>query len=252
PAMQALRVLGLVLSCRGAGAFLMHVASTCPLAANGSVGDFGFTIVFNKNPLVCYNASARSFVGCDRGRLWLVAEVVAIYLNNDIAWAQRAEDRRQACRDVATNLSAQTLLRQTRPQARVIPTALTNAPDAVRLICHVWGFYPPKVTVLWLRNGDVVASGNTTKILPNGDWTYQTQVALTVTAKAGDTYMCSVQHASLNQPLRKYWSPGLSPVMTLQVAVAAALLTVGLVVFSVGISSYCCRAEGKGEGQGGW
>ncbi|GAB0201679.1 MHC class II M beta chain 1 [Grus japonensis] len=49
--MWVLGVLGLVLSCRGAGAFLVHVASSCPLVANGSALDFNLALVFNKNPL---------------------------------------------------------------------------------------------------------------------------------------------------------------------------------------------------------
>lgn len=70
----------------------------------------------------------------------------------------------------------------------------------------MWGFYPPNVTIQWLCNGDVVASGDAAKLLPAGDWTYQTQVALTATATTGDTYTCSVQHASLEKPLRENWS----------------------------------------------
>ena len=61
------------------------------------------------------------------------------------------------------------------------------------------------MTVIWLHNGDTVATGDTAKLLPNGDWTYQTQVTLTVTAKVGDTFTCSVQHPSLDRPLRKDW-----------------------------------------------
>ncbi|XP_009471436.1 PREDICTED: class II histocompatibility antigen, M beta 1 chain-like [Nipponia nippon] len=125
------------------------------------------------------------------------------------------------------------------PQVRIVPVPLPNTPNAVLLTCHVWGFYPAEVTVLWLHNGDVVATGDTAKLLPNGDWTYQTQVTLTVTAKAGDTFTCSVQHASLNRPLRKRWGPGLSPGLTVKVAVAAVTMTLGLVVFAAGTFSYC-------------
>lgn len=98
------------------------------------------------------------------------------------------------------------LLAPAPPQLRIVPTPLTNVPDAVLLTCHVWGFYPPEVSVQWLHGGDVVASGDTAKLLPAGDWTYQTQVDLRTTAKTGDTYTCLVQHASLEQPLRESWS----------------------------------------------
>ncbi|XP_075581430.1 HLA class II histocompatibility antigen, DM beta chain-like [Pelecanus crispus] len=246
--MWVLGVLGLVLSCREAGTFLVHVASSCPLAANGSLLAFGFALVFNKNPLVCYDPDARRFVPCDWGLLHGVAGLVASVLNNDTVWVQHAEARRQACCDLATHFWASTARRQTPPQVRIVPVPLSNTPNSVLLTCHVWGFYPPEVTVLWLHNGDTVATGHTAKLLPNGDWTYQTQVALTVTAEVGDTFTCSVQHASLAWPLREHWGPGLSPGLTVKVAVAAVIMTLGLVVFAAGTFSYCRQAPGPGSG----
>ncbi|NXF56443.1 DMB protein, partial [Oceanites oceanicus] len=186
-------------------AFLMHVASSCPLAANGSALAFSFTLVFNKNPLVCYDPDARRFVPCDWGLLHTHAARIAALLNRGTAWVERAEARRRACGDLATHFWASTALRRTPPRVRIVPVPLPNAPDTVLLTCHVWGFYPPEVTVLWLHNGDTVATGDTAKLLPNGDWTYQTQVTLRVTAEVGDTFTCLVQHASLDQPLREDW-----------------------------------------------
>uniref|UniRef100_A0A8B9ZRA5 Ig-like domain-containing protein n=1 Tax=Anas zonorhyncha TaxID=75864 RepID=A0A8B9ZRA5_9AVES len=250
PGMWALGVLGLALSCRGAGAFVMHMASSCSLAANGSEQGFDFTLAFNKQQLVCYAPGARIFYPCHGGLLQNVAIVLAIVLNNSTL-VQRAEARRQACSDLAPRYWAQTAQRRTLPQLRIVPTPLTNVPDAVLLTCHVWGFYPPEVSVQWLHGGDVVASGDTAKLLPAGDWTYQTQVDLRTTAKTGDTYTCLVQHASLEQPLRESWSPGLSREMTVMVAVAGTVLAVGLVVLAAGVFVYCRQPRAEGEGWGG-
>ncbi|NXW59615.1 DMB protein, partial [Eurystomus gularis] len=228
-------------------AFVVHVASSCALAANDSAPlAFGLTLLFNKNPLVCYDPDTRRFKACDWGLLHWVAEVLATDLNNDTAWAERVQSRRRACGELGTHFWATTALRRTPPQVRVISTPLPNAPNSVLLTCHIWGFYPPEVTVLWLRNGAVVATGDTIKLLPNGDWTYQTQVTLMVTTKAGDTFTCSVQHVSLDQPLQEDWGPGLSPGLTVKVAVAAVIMTLGLVVFTVGTFSYCRQAPGEG------
>uniref|UniRef100_A0A493TS86 Ig-like domain-containing protein n=1 Tax=Anas platyrhynchos platyrhynchos TaxID=8840 RepID=A0A493TS86_ANAPP len=70
--------------------------------------------------------------------------------------------------------------------------------------CHIWGFYPPEVTVIWLHNGDIVEPGdyNPISAIPNGDWSYQTQVSLLVAPVAGDTYTCSVQHEGTKSPHR--------------------------------------------------
>ncbi|KAM6233303.1 HLA class II histocompatibility antigen, DM beta chain isoform 2-T3 [Porphyrio hochstetteri] len=243
-----LALLGLALGAQGAGAFLVHVASTCPLAANGSVLDFDFTIVFNKNPLVCYDPGTQHLVPCDWGLLHPVAVQLAALLNNDTTLAQRVAARRRACSDLAPRLRAPTVTRRTPPQALIIPSKMGNTRAPVLLTCHVWGFYPPEVTVIWLHNGDIVGPGEHPPIsaVPNGDWTYQTQVTLMVAPVAGDTFTCSVQHASLDQPLLEDWSPGLSPALTLKVAAATVLMVLGLSLFIVGVCQYRARPPAPG------
>ncbi|XP_075268336.1 HLA class II histocompatibility antigen, DM beta chain-like [Opisthocomus hoazin] len=243
-----LLLLGLALGGRGAGAFLVHVASSCPLAANGSVLDFNFAVVFNKNPLVCYDPDARRFVPCDWGLLHKFAASVASKLNNDTAWGQRAEARRRACHQLATHFWSSTARRRTPPQARIVPSKTGNARAPILLTCHVWGFYPAEVTVIWLRNGDVVGRGDHPAIsaIPNGDWTYQTQVTLMVAPVAGDTFTCSVQHASLDQPLLEDWSPGLSPGLALKVAAATVVMALGLGFFVTGVYLYRARPPAPG------
>uniref|UniRef100_A0A493U394 Ig-like domain-containing protein n=1 Tax=Anas platyrhynchos platyrhynchos TaxID=8840 RepID=A0A493U394_ANAPP len=99
------------------------------------------------------------------------------------------------------------------PQVRIIPAEMGNARVPVRLSCHIWGFYPPEVTVIWLHNGDIVEPDdyNPISAIPNGDWSYQMQVSVLVAPVAGDTYTCSVQHVSLQEPLLEDWRPGLPP-----------------------------------------
>ncbi|XP_074932642.1 HLA class II histocompatibility antigen, DM beta chain-like isoform X1 [Phalacrocorax aristotelis] len=241
-------LLGLALGARGAGAFLVHVTSSCPLAANGSLLDFEFTLIFNKNPLVCYDPDARRFVACDWGLLHEVAGLVASTLNNGTAWVERAEARRQACRNLAPHFWASTALRQTPPQARIISTETRNARAPILLTCHVWGFYPPEVTVIWLHNGDIVDPGDHSPIsaIPNGDWTYQTQVTLMVAPVAGDTFTCSVQHVSLVHPLLEDWGPSLSPGLKLKVAAATVVMALGLSFFIAGVYHYWKRPPAPG------
>ncbi|XP_062456863.1 class II histocompatibility antigen, M beta 1 chain [Rhea pennata] len=235
-------LLGLVLGVRGAGAFLVHLASSCSLTADGAVLDFDLTVAFNKNPLVCYDADARLFVACDVGLLRRHAAALAAFLNNGTAWLQRAEERRQACRGVALPLWEQTALRRAPPQARIIPVRTGNARAPVRLVCHVWGFYPAEVTVTWLRNGDALGGpGDPVTATPDGNWTYQVQVALTTAPEAGDVYTCSVQHASLQQPLLEDWRPGLTLPATLKLVAATAVMALGLAFFVFGFSRFRAR-----------
>ncbi|KAM6289055.1 HLA class II histocompatibility antigen, DM beta chain-like, partial [Aegotheles albertisi] len=105
-------LLGLVLGARGAATFLVQVANWCPLAANGSLVGFDLAVVFNKNPLVCYEPQGHRFVPCDQGLLREVATKVATGLNNGSAWVQRAQGRRRACGHLATSSWATTALRR--------------------------------------------------------------------------------------------------------------------------------------------
>ncbi|XP_075594409.1 HLA class II histocompatibility antigen, DM beta chain-like [Balearica regulorum gibbericeps] len=210
--------------------FLVHVASSCPLAANDSALDFDLALIFNKNPLVCSDPDNRRFVPCDWGLLRPVTTQLAAVLNNGTAWVQRAEARRRAS------------------PPHIIPSKVGNAWAPVFLTCHVWVFYPPEVTVIWLHNGDIVGPTEQPPVsaIPNGDWTYQTQVTLMVAPVAGDTFTCSVQHASLDQPLLEDWGPGLSPGLTVKVAAATVLMVLGLSIFIAGLYQYRARPPAAG------
>ncbi|XP_042679835.1 HLA class II histocompatibility antigen, DM beta chain-like [Centrocercus urophasianus] len=230
------------------GAFMVHLASSCPLAANGSLLGFDLTVAFNKNPLVCYDPDVRRFNACDWRLLHNVAGRIASALNNGSTWVQRAEARRRACSKVAARFWAQTALRRTQPQVRIVPAQTWNPSMPIRLTCHVWGFYPPEVTIIWLHNGDIVGPGDHSPVsaIPNGNWTYQTQAALSVAPGLGDTYTCSVQHASLEEPLLEDWRPGLTLEVTLMVAVATVTMVLGLGLLLTGV--YCWRAQPPAPG----
>ncbi|XP_061876227.1 HLA class II histocompatibility antigen, DM beta chain isoform X1 [Colius striatus] len=239
-------LLLLALGARGAAAFMVHMGSSCSLAANGSATDFAFSLVFNKKPLVCYEPHARRFVACDYGLLQAVAAQLAAGLNNGSAWIQRAQSRQRACAQLGTRFWASTALRSTSPRARIVPWP---SDTSILLTCHVWGFYPPELTVLWLHNGAVLEpeAPSSVSAVPNGDGTYQTRVALRLVApRAGDTFTCAVQHQSLAQPLLEDWSPGLSPGLALKVAAAAVLMALGLGSFIAGFCRYRARPAAPG------
>uniref|UniRef100_A0A493TVW1 Ig-like domain-containing protein n=1 Tax=Anas platyrhynchos platyrhynchos TaxID=8840 RepID=A0A493TVW1_ANAPP len=176
--------------------------------------------------------------GSSRGLLQLHSTHLATQINNDSTWVH----------DLALRYWDWTALRQTQPQVRIIPAETGNARVPVRLSCHIWGFYPPEVTVIWLHNGDIVEPDdyNPISAIPNGDWTYQTQVSLLVAPVAGDTYTCSVQHVSLQEPLLEDWSPGLMPEVTILVVVATVLMVLGLGLFLAGVYRYKARPPAPG------
>uniref|UniRef100_A0A8B9SLF2 Ig-like domain-containing protein n=1 Tax=Anas platyrhynchos TaxID=8839 RepID=A0A8B9SLF2_ANAPL len=186
--------------------------------------------------------------GRSRGLLQLHSTHLTTQLNNESTWVQRIEARHQACSDLALNSWDWTELRRTQPQVRIIPVETGNAHVPVCLSCHIWGFYPPEVTIIWLHNRDIVEPNdyNPISAIPNGDWSYQMLVSLLVAPVAGDTYTCSVQHVSLQEPLLEDWSPGLMLEVTILVAMATVLMVLGLGFFHTGV--YCFRARPPAPG----
>ncbi|XP_036622278.1 rano class II histocompatibility antigen, A beta chain-like [Trichosurus vulpecula] len=94
--------------------------------------------------------------------------------------------------------------RRVQPRVTISPSR-TEALQHL-LVCSVSGFYPSKVKVTWLKNGQEETAGVvSTGVIQNGDWTYQTLVMLEMTPQSRDVYTCSVEHASLQSPIRVEW-----------------------------------------------
>ncbi|KAM7319214.1 hypothetical protein ACRRTK_022326 [Alexandromys fortis] len=75
------------------------------------------------------------------------------------------------------------------------------------LACSVTDFYPAQIKVRWFRNGQEETAGVvSTKLIQNGDWTYQVLVMLEMTPQRGDVYTCHVEHPSLQSPVTVDWS----------------------------------------------
>ncbi|KAK7798663.1 hypothetical protein U0070_000852, partial [Myodes glareolus] len=74
------------------------------------------------------------------------------------------------------------------------------------LVCSVTDFYPAQIKVHWFRNGQEETAGVvSTKLIKNGDWTYQIMVMLEMTPQRGDVYTCHVEHPSLQSPITVEW-----------------------------------------------
>uniref|UniRef100_A0AAY5EW74 Ig-like domain-containing protein n=1 Tax=Electrophorus electricus TaxID=8005 RepID=A0AAY5EW74_ELEEL len=65
-----------------------------------------------------------------------------------------------------------------------------------------YNFYPKKIKVSWLRDGEPVTSDVTaTEELADGDWYYQIHSHLEYTPKSGEKISCVVEHASFQKPM---------------------------------------------------
>ncbi|XP_065539718.1 class II histocompatibility antigen, M beta 1 chain-like isoform X2 [Lathamus discolor] len=237
-----LLLLGLVLGGRGAAAFVVQLWGSCTLAPNGSVP--GFVLGFNGAPLVCSEPGTPGrTVPCTVGVLGDIAEALAQSLSMNPAWRQRMRERERACSRLRPHSISG--LGSAPPRARITSSSSGDSSVPVLLTCHVWGFYPPAVTVLWLHNGDLVPPGDKPPpLVPNGDLTYQTQLTLMAAPAHGDTFTCSVQHPALDQPLLVDWGHGLSPALLVKVVAATVVLLLGLGVFAIGLHRYRAPAPG--------
>uniref|UniRef100_A0A8C9P594 Ig-like domain-containing protein n=1 Tax=Spermophilus dauricus TaxID=99837 RepID=A0A8C9P594_SPEDA len=119
------------------------------------------------------------------------------------------------------------------PWSRVKPEAWLSSgpspgPGHLLLVCHVSGFYPKPVWVMWVRGEQEQQGTQRGDILPNADGTWYLQATLDVAAGEAAGLACRVKHSSLGgQDLVLHWGAPQSAVglVLLAVIVALALLT---------------------------
>lgn len=76
----------------------------------------------------------------------------------------------------------------------------------LQLVCHVSGFHPKPVWVMWMRGDQEQGGTHRGDILPNADETWYLQATLDVEAGAETGLACRVKHNSLEgQDIVLYW-----------------------------------------------
>uniref|UniRef100_A0A8C6A7V8 T-cell surface glycoprotein CD1b-like n=1 Tax=Marmota marmota marmota TaxID=9994 RepID=A0A8C6A7V8_MARMA len=122
-----------------------------------------------------------------------------------------------------------------KPWAKVKPEAWLSSgpspgPDRMLLVCHVSGFYPKHMWVMWMRGEQEQEGTQRSDFLPNADGTWYLQATLDVAS--GDTagLACRVKHSSLGgQDLILHWGHPLSiGLVILAIIVSCALIFLGL------------------------
>ena len=79
-------------------------------------------------------------------------------------------------------------------------------PGRLLLVCHVSGFYPKPVRVMWMRGEQEQPGTQHGDIMPNADWTWYVRVTLDVAAGEVAGLSCRVRHSSLgDQDIILYW-----------------------------------------------
>ncbi|XP_071980509.1 major histocompatibility complex class I-related gene protein-like [Engystomops pustulosus] len=111
--------------------------------------------------------------------------------------------------------------------------------DVTKLHCLVYGFHPRAVDVRWMKNGvDDVPTYETTHVLPNPDGTYQIRVSVDVISNEVDTYLCYVDHSSLEEPLLVPWVPKRGSLLVVIISLVVVILLVGA---GIAAGVFLCR-----------
>lgn len=160
--------------------------------------------------------------------------------------------------DQGTNEMVQTLLNDTCPQfvrglleagkqdleKQEKPGAwLSSGPNPahghLQLVCHVSGFYPKPVWVMWMRGDQEQQGTHRGDILPNADETWYLRATLDVEAGEVAGLACRVKHSSLGgQDIVLYW--GARQVSSSLIVSIVAILVAILVLCAI---AYCIRRK---------
>ncbi|XP_013908792.1 PREDICTED: LOW QUALITY PROTEIN: ecto-NOX disulfide-thiol exchanger 2-like [Thamnophis sirtalis] len=118
-------------------------------------------------------------------------------------------------------------------------TGMEPASPNTILLCTTTGFYPVKIEIQWLKNGqpekEGVAFGEE---LQNRNWTYQLQVILETQPSWGELYTCKVEHASLETPITIQWEPCSSSSTRSKLWTGTVGAMIGVAFLAVGLFSY--------------
>ncbi|XP_032701569.1 T-cell surface glycoprotein CD1a-like isoform X1 [Lontra canadensis] len=123
------------------------------------------------------------------------------------------------------------LQRQVRPEAW-LSTGPSPGPGHLLLVCHVSGFYPKPVSVMWMRGEQEQQGTQRGDVLPHADGTWYLQVSLDVKAREAVGLSCLVRHSSLGgQDIILYWEKPHSMGLVFLVVIVSLVLLAGLTLW---------------------
>ncbi|XP_028281088.1 uncharacterized protein LOC114448368 [Parambassis ranga] len=196
-------------------------------------------IYMNKVLLGEYNSTSGKFVGYTEK-----AKEITDELNRSQHFLKQEKKNEAKCRTyvaLAYNLPVHTV----EPSIKLRSVKAADGKHPGMLSCSAYDFYPKQIKLTWLRDGKEETFGVTsTEELSNGNWFYQVHSFLEFMPTPGEKITCRVEHASLRKPMLYDWEP-ITESEKNKIAVGAAGLLLGLVIFLIGLIFYLKKPTGR-------
>ncbi|XP_038135541.1 H-2 class II histocompatibility antigen, E-S beta chain-like [Cyprinodon tularosa] len=131
------------------------------------------------------------------------------------------------------------------PTVRVQSVVHPAGHHPAMLLCSVYDYYPKKIKVSWLRDGqEVISDITSTNEIANGDWYHQIHSYLEYEPRSGEKISCMVEHISLKEPLITNWDPSTPESERNKIAIGASGMIFGLISSLAGYLYYKPKAQG--------
>ncbi|XP_066499308.1 H-2 class II histocompatibility antigen, E-S beta chain-like [Hoplias malabaricus] len=160
-------------------------------------------VIYNKDVSLKYNSTEnRVTANSAYGEKW------ARELNNQSDWLLSEADKIISyCRKYRTIMTA--LNKTVQPEVTMKSLRSVKGEGLSMLMCSAYGFYPSRITLTWLQDGqEVTQDVVSTQEMADGDWLYQVHSQLDIALKPGQSITCRVEHPSFPRPALFNWTQG--------------------------------------------
>ncbi|XP_068191962.1 H-2 class II histocompatibility antigen, E-S beta chain-like [Antennarius striatus] len=231
------------ISLQAAGGYLNYAVSICNFNSS-QLDDIEYikSYHFNKVELLRFSSKVGHYVGYTEFGIYQ-----AEYFNNQSDILDYSRQQKEAFCQHNINIYTKAILdKSVEPNVTLRAVTLPDGRHPNILVCNVYDFYPPQISVNWFRDGHkVTADVTSTDELPDADWYYQIQSHLEYTPRSGETISCVVEHISLKQPLVITWDPSMPESERNKIVIGASGLILGLTLSLAGFIYYKKKAGGR-------